>query len=306
MELSKVLIYNDIAWNKLVNITDKRGIAMKLCIRAHDLGVKGTEKFLHKLDELGLDGVQMVCYKAYDDVPYLPGAITGEKADQIGAAFRDAGAMIPLVGAYFNPVHSDREKVIRCKQIFADYLRMAKRMGCDTVGSETGSFHDDKWIYHPRNRTEEALQTVVATFSELCDVAKDHGTTVAMEGAAGHVCWNVQTLARARRMMGRDTKVIFDLYNYLDESNQGDYLDILDRGLDTFAGEILLFHMKDCLFVNGDKPRQVPLGTGDMDMAAILRRIKAYDRNAVLTLEGTTGEHIAHAVDTIKTIWESV
>lgn len=279
---------------------------MKICIRAHDLGVKGTDQILRQIRTLGIDGVQMVCYKAYDDIAYLPGAITEQKAGEIGTAFRNAGATIPLIGAYFNPVHSDKEKVRRCKTVFEDYLRVAKQLGCDTVGSETGSFNDDKWTYHPRNRTEEALQTVVGTFSQLCDIAQEYGTTVAMEGAAGHVCWNVETLARARRMMDRPTKVIFDLYNFLDETNQGDYLNILDRGLDTFAGEILLFHMKDCQFLNNEKPKQMPLGTGEMDMKAVLKRIKAYDPNSVLTLEGTTGEHISHAVRTIKNIWESV
>ena len=211
---------------------------MKICIRAHDLGVKGTENILKKIHSLGIDGVQMVCYKAYDDIPYAVGAITEEKAAVIGESFRDAGAMIPLVGAYFNPVHSDREKAKRCEAIFGEYLACCKAMGCGYVGSETGSFNDDQWTYHPQNRTEEALQTVVETFSRLCDVAAEHGTMVAMEGAAGHVCWNVQTLARARKMIGKPTKVIFDLYNYLDESNQTEYLSILEEGLKTFAGEI--------------------------------------------------------------------
>lgn len=279
---------------------------MKICIRTHDLGVKGTKAILDQLQQLQIDGVQMVCYKAYEDIPYQPGGITPEKAAAIGGAFREANAMIPLVGAYFNPVHSDAAKVERCFEIYAEYLRNCQAMGCRYVGSETGSFNDDKWTYHPRNRTEEALQRVVATFSQLSDIASDCGSMVAMEGAAGHVCYDVDTLARARKMMGRETKVIFDLYNYLDETNQGDYLNILDKGLDTFAGEILLFHMKDCTFVNGSKPNQVPLGTGEMDMKAILRRIKAYDKNAILTLEGTTGSHIAHAVDTIRTLWETV
>ena len=133
---------------------------MKLCIRAHDLGVTGTENILRRLDELGLDGVQMVCYKAYDDIPYLPGAITAEKAEEIGKAFRDAGKIIPLVGAYFNPVHSDRKKALRCENIFGEYLRVCRLLGCDFVGSETGSFNDDSWTYHPRNRTEEAVDMV--------------------------------------------------------------------------------------------------------------------------------------------------
>lgn len=280
---------------------------MQLCIRAHDLGVKGTEDILKQLEMLGLDGVQMVCYKAYDDIAYKPGGISREKAAQIGQAFSQAGAIIPLVGAYFNPVHSDKEKVSRCFDVFAEYLTVCKEMGCLVVGSETGSFNDDKWTYHPRNRTEEALQTVVDTFSRLCDIAAEQGCVVAMEGAAGHVCYDVDTLERAQKMMGKaNTRVIFDIYNYLDETNQQDYLNILHHGLEVFGDRILLFHMKDWQFVEGDKPRQVPYGTGDMDQKAVLRAIKAHNPDAVLTLEGTTGEHILHAVKTIKEIWECV
>ena len=39
-------------------------------------------------------------------------------------------------------------------------------------------------------------------------------------------------------MIGRRTKVVFDLYNYLDADNQGSYLNLLDRGLELFAGDI--------------------------------------------------------------------
>ena len=48
---------------------------MKICIRAHDLGVKGTQQILQRIRELGIDGVQMVCYKAYDDIPYAIGGM---------------------------------------------------------------------------------------------------------------------------------------------------------------------------------------------------------------------------------------
>lgn len=280
---------------------------MRVCIRAHDLGVKGTENILKQLKIMDLDGVQMVCYKAYDDIPYDRGGISREKAEAIGKDFADAGAMIPLVGAYFNPVHSDREKAQRCFDIFAEYLRACKAMGCSVVGSETGSFNDDKWTYHPRNRTEEALSTVVDTFGRLCDIAAEEGTVVAMEGAAGHVCYDVDTLDRAQKMMGKaNTRVIFDIYNYLDETNQHDYLNILNHGLEVFGDRILLFHMKDWKFTEGDKPRQVPYGTGDMDQMAVLSAIKAHNPDAVLVLEGTTGEHIASAVKTIRDIWEKV
>lgn len=279
---------------------------MKICIRAHDLSGKGTKSILSELSALGIDGVQMVCYKAYEDISYAPGGINHQQAETIGQAFADADKIIPLVGAYFNPVHPDRQKAERCESIFAEYLRLCRSMGCQYVGSETGSCYGDPWIYHPESRTEAALDQVVHTFSRLCDVAAEHGSMVAVEGAVDHVCWNVQRLAEARRRIGKPTKVIFDLFNYMDGENQRDYLSILEEGLNTFAGEILLFHMKDCRFSNAGKPQQVPFGTGDLDLEAILGRIKKYDENAVLTLEGTTGKDIQFAVHTIKTIWERV
>ena len=279
---------------------------MKLCIRAHDLGVTGSRAIVERLDALGLDGVQLVCYKAYPDIAQQPGAITSRRAAEIGAELASGGKLVPLVGAYFNPIHENRQKVADGIEIFSDYLKVCKALGCDTVGSETGSRNNDQWTYHPGNRTEEALQGVVAAFSQLCDVAADAGATVAMEGCEGHVCWNIETLARARRMIGSKTKVIFDLYNFMDAQNQGDYLGLLDRGLDTFAGDIQVFHMKDCILASGRKPIQTPFGKGELDLKQILSRIKAYDPNAALVLEETTGEHIEHAVYTIKNTWESV
>lgn len=280
---------------------------MKICIRAHDLGVKGTDEILSKLAELDLDGVQMVCYKAYDDIAYAPGAITTEKAEEIATKFAAAGKCIPLIGAYFNPVHSNLEKAQRCEGIFGEYLKVANAMGCGVVGSETGSFNDDKWTYHPSNRTPEALETVAQTFARLCNVAAECGAVVAMEGAAGHVCHEAAALDKVQKAMNKDNlRVIYDLYNYLDQDNQFDYLNILEQGLALFGERILLFHMKDCLLSQSDAPKQVNFGTGDLDKVEILRRIKAHNPDAILVLEGTTGDGIGPAVKTIREIWASV
>lgn len=281
---------------------------MMLCIRGHDLGVKGTEAIIARVKELGLDGLQLVCYKSYDDIPYVPGAITPERAGEIGRALRQGGAAPALLGAYFNPVHSDRAKAQRCFDIFADYLRAARSFGCAYVGSETGSYNDDKWTYNPKNRTEEAYALVEDTFGRLADIAAENGVNIAMEGAAGHVCWSPDMLCEVIRRMGRpNVYVTFDLYNYMDADNQRDYLAILDRGLELFGQRIKFFHIKDCLLGDGgEAPRQVGFGRGDLDKRAILSRIKASNPDAILVLEGTTGEDIPFAVKTVRDIWETV
>ena len=151
---------------------------MKIAFRTHDLGVKGLQPAVEKCKECGISAVQLVAYKFLDDVKYAPGGIDKEKALQIGKALKEGGISVPLIGAYFNPVHSDKEKVARCKQVFKEYLSVAKELGSNIVGSETGSFNDDKWTYNPLNRTEEALQTVIATFKELAAFAKEKGAYI--------------------------------------------------------------------------------------------------------------------------------
>lgn len=281
---------------------------MKLCIRGHDLGVKGTGDIVRRLRELDIDGLQLVCYKSYDDIPYERGGITPEKAGEIGAALKEAGVVVPLVGAYFNQAHPDAAKAQKGFDVFAEYLENLTALGGKYVGSETGSYNGDPWIYHPKNRTPRAYEQVAETFGRLADIAGKHGVGVAMEGAAGHVCWNPNILKKVIHMMDRpNVKVIFDLYNYMDGGNQFDYLDILDRGLELFGRDILLFHMKDCLLrEDGSAPRQVGFGQGDLDKAAILSRIKASNPDAVLVLEGTTGEDIPLAVKTIRDVWARV
>ena len=274
---------------------------MKLNIRAHDLGVKGEENIISKLDELGLSGVQLVAYKALPDVAYAPGAMSVERAVAVSECFKAAGKSIPLIGAYFNPVHPDEQKIKNGIAVFRDYLRLAKTFGCDTVGSETGSYNGDKWTYHPKNRTDEALDRVVSVFSELCDYAKDFGAYVGMEGAFGHVCYDVKMLERTVRSIGRDNiKIIFDLYNYLDASNVDRMYDILDEGIDTFGDSICVFHIKDCVISANGSLKQCGVGKGIFDYSRILPRIKNVCPDAELVFEGTTGEDIPYAIRHIK------
>ncbi len=279
---------------------------MQIAFRTHDLGVKGLENAIQKAHSCGISAVQLVAYKFMDEIKYVPNALNEENSAAIGAALKAAGIKVPLIGAYFNPVHSDKEKVANCKAVFKDYLKYCKSLGCNIVGSETGSFNDDKWTYNPLNRTEEALQTVIATFKELAAYARECGAYVGMEGAAGHVCWNVATLKRAIDAINApNVKVIFDIYNYLDSSNYNRYLEILDEGLKTFAGKIVVFHIKDCVFEDG-KLKQVAPGKGMFDFDKIFSRIKAYDKDAVLVLEGTTGDDIIPCIKFINKKWSEV
>ncbi|MBR5090405.1 MAG: sugar phosphate isomerase/epimerase [Ruminiclostridium sp.] len=270
---------------------------MKLFIRAHDLGVRGEENIVRRLDELGLEGVQLVTYKCLDGIAYAPGSLTRERAEQLRKAFEAAEKTVPLIGAYFNPVHPDEGKIRNGIAVFRDHLALAKELGCDIVGSETGSYNGDKWTYHPQNRTDEAVERVVRTFADLAGYAQSCGVNIGMEGAFGHVCWNVKTLERAVKTIGADNiRIIFDLYNYLDRSNIDKMYDILEEGLQTFGDRICVFHIKDCTISEDGSLKQCGVGKGIFDYYRILSEIKKVCPDANLVFEGTTGEDIAPAV----------
>ena len=274
---------------------------MKLFIRAHDLGVKNEENVAARLEELGLDGVQLVAYKVLEGVSYVPRFVTKERAESFSEVFKEKGKTVPLIGAYFNPVHPNEEKITNGVAVFKDYLSLCHDFGCNIVGSETGSFNGDKWTYHPENRTEAAPTRVIKTFSGLCEYANEQNAFVGMEGAFGHVCYDVKTLNRAVKSIGADNiKIIFDLYNYLDKSNVDKMYDILAEGLQTFGDRICVFHIKDCVMGEDGSLKQCGAGKGIFDYSKILAEIGKVCPDANLVFEGTTGEDIPFAVSHMK------
>lgn len=279
---------------------------MKLMIRAHDLGVKGENNIIKRLSELGLDGVQLVVYKSIDGVTYGEGALSPERAREIGDALRAAGKCVALVGAYFNPVHPDVEKAARGERIFAEYLSCVKALGAVAVGSETGSRMGDPWGYHPDNSSAGSRSAVVETFRRLADVGRSYGACVAMEGAYNHVCSTPDVLCDVIEEIDRENiRVIFDLYNYLSYENHASAYEILARGHELFGSEILLYHIKDYTVSNG-KLVQCGVGRGMLDYERILSEINRYNPDATLVLEGTVGEDIPYAIEYIGGILERI
>lgn len=274
---------------------------MKLYVRAHDLGVRDIEPICEKLCEYDLDGIQFVGYKALSDVKQTVGSFTAAHAEKVAKCLKNVNKTIPLIGAYFNPVHPNVEKRNAGIELFREYIRYSSALSSGYVGSETGSCLGEPWAYHPDNRTEQSYATVVDTFTALADYAKQYGSSIAVEGAFGHVAYNVATLDMIVKRIGRDNvKVIFDLYNYLAPENYMQAYDILEEGLATFGENILLFHIKDFKVSEEGRLIQVPVGQGILDFDRILRMIYRHNKDALLVFEGTVGVDLPPSISFIK------
>lgn len=274
---------------------------MRLMIRAHDLGVSGEERIADRLQSLGLDGVQLVAYKALEGVSYNIGSLTEERARRAGEVIRSVGE-IPLIGAYFNPVHPNEQKRAHGEAMFREYIRLASTVGSQVVGSETGSYMGDPWGYHEDNLTDEALDRVVETFSSLAKYAEEQGVFVGIEGAYNHVCTTPDRLNECIGRIGApNIRVIFDLFNYLYDGNYTEAYDILDRGIELFGDNILLYHIKDFTVTDGHI-KQCGACRGVLDFERILGRIYKQNPDAILVLEGTVGDDIPYAAEHLKKI----
>ena len=260
---------------------------MTLCIRPHDVGKDTPEALAEKIHALGFQGVQLAIAKAIKDQNGNPDTLTEDICKEIKAGFSKHNVEIPLLGAYFNPVHSNKEKVKAGAEKFADHLRKAHLFGAKYVASETGSYNDEPWIYHPKNQTEEAFEEVYSVFKPLADVAKEAGSFLTVEGAWGHCMYCPAQMERLVKALDNgNIRVTVDIYNYLYEKNYEQRFDILDECLDRFGDKIAVFHIKD-FNVNPDGTlREVEIKDGIMGWDKMLPKIKKAVPNALLVFEG--------------------
>lgn len=261
---------------------------MKILIRPHDIG-KGSPDWLGKnAFEWGFDGVQLAIAKAVEGQNGNPGTLTKENISQIRTGFNSHNVEIPILGAYFNPVHSNKEKVKAGAEKYADHLRHAKEFGAFFVASETGSYNDDKWTYNPKNQTEDAFQEVKSIFKPMPQIAKESGVCMALEGAWGHCMYKPEVLKRLADEIDPDLenfRFIVDIYNYLYIGNHEKRKEIFETCLNLFKDKICGFHLKDYT-VEGEELVIAPLGKGLMGWSDFLPAIKKHCPNAYLIFEG--------------------
>ena len=261
---------------------------MKILIRPHDIG-KGSADWLGSTaHEWGFDGVQLAIAKAVEGQSGNPGTLTDETVSAIRAGFNAHGVEIPLLGAYFNPVHSDAAKVRAGAEKYADHLRRAAAFGARFVASETGSYNDDKWTYNPKNQTEEAFHEVKRIFAPMPKIARESGVCMALEGAWGHCMHCPEQLKRLADEIdpGQESfRFILDIYNYLHIGNYERRGEIFETAMRLFKGKICGFHLKDFV-VSGEELAFAPLGQGIMGWKDFLPRIKAECPDAYLIFEG--------------------
>ncbi len=275
---------------------------MKVYVRAHDIGKMNEKDLAKQIKDLGFDGLQLAINKAIEGETAQPNTLSDERLNEIAYAFKNENLEIPLIGSYFNPVHSNKELIAKNVVKFKEHLNFAKVFGTKYIGTETGSFNDDKWTYNPLNRTEEAYQEVKTIFKDILDYAKEVDSNIAIEGADGHCMYCPKQLKRLLDEIDNGHMFItVDVYNYLNETNYDKEYQhkVIDECIDLFKDKIKVFHLKD--FTMNEKPLlKVGLGEGLMDLEYIMKKIKNNCPNANLIFEGVPASSMESSLKYIR------
>jgi L-ribulose-5-phosphate 3-epimerase len=224
---------------------------IRVGVRAHDFGCLSAGELAAKIAAKHLVCTQLALGKAIAGFNLKPGALNPGLAFEIGAAFRNQGVQIAVLGCYVNPIHPDPVTRRSLLGLFKEHLRFARDFGNGLVALETGSVNAD-YAPHPENHGETAFQQSLASIAELVAEAENFGVIVGIEGVTSHV---VSTPQKMRRMLdavaSNNLQVVFDPVNLLSLENHHEQERVISESLELFGDRIAVIHAKDFLVENG-------------------------------------------------------
>lgn len=266
---------------------------LKIGVRGHDVVKSDLKTLSEQINQFGFEGVQFVRNKALT---------TPLDFSDLGAFKRDFKTPIFMLGAYFNPVHPDKEALQKGIDNFKEHLKYASALGAPWVGTESGSLMGSPWGYMKENHTDETYHMLLPIFEDLLNYAEKHNTKIIIEGAWNHVLYSPKRVSEFVRHFNHDHLVVtVDLYNFLNINNFDRQDDIFSEAITLMKDKIKVFHLKDYIIEN-NKLKQVALGKGLMNYPFIIDTIKKNCPDAYLIFEGVKYEDLASSLDYIKSL----
>jgi sugar phosphate isomerase/epimerase len=270
--------------------------AIRLGIRAHDLGRFRADELARRVSTAGFECVQLALSKALEGVELAgDGPMDPAMVQDVATAFARHGVGIEVLGCYINPIHPEPSVRRNLYDLFKEHLRHARDFGCNIVALESGSMNGD-YSFHPGNHGEDAFIGLVTGMRELVDEAQRCGVVVGIEAVTSHV---VSTPEKMRRLLDEiaspHLKVVFDPVNLLNAANHASQRDVVHRALDLFGDEIVVVHAKDFLCGGDGGFVTCPAGTGMLDYNSFLRWFVRHKPGIPVLLEEAGVSHATAA-----------
>jgi sugar phosphate isomerase/epimerase len=262
------------------------------------------EESIKRIKSLGFTAVQLdLSFKGMD---LSFDSLDHEKCSFIRNAFRDANLPIVAVSGYTNIVHPDLRKRESNLNNLKTILKYARDLGAPYVVSETGTFNEDSdWVYHEKNGTEEAYETLCEIVTDLAKFAYDNGSVFLVENYVNNIIGTVNQVLRLLSDVDHPSLgLLMDPTNYFSDININDVDGELNRIFNALGNRIKIAHAKDCKRAENTAEKHVDIdaseahsfrGAGSVELPApglgilnydlYLKRLSALHPNIPLIIE---------------------
>lgn len=245
----------------------------KIGVRAHDYGKSTMEDLARRIRYDGYKTTQLALKKALINAQQLDEVLNRSYFENIDEVLKEKGLEVSVLGAYLNYAGNDIESRQKNISIMKRHIQLAKYIGARMVGTETGSMNDD-YTAHTGNQSEEAYVRFRDFLKDVINEAEKEDTFFAIEAVSHHIIHTPQRLNRIVRDIDSDNlKVIFDISNLMTIDNWHDQEQIMSRSFELLGDKILVVHVKDFDFVNGNKVI-VALGQGKLNLDYLIDLVK--------------------------------
>ena len=244
------------------------------------------EESVKRIKALGFTAVQLdLSFKGMD---LSSKSLDRDKCHFIRDAFRDANLPIVAVSGYTNLVHPNLIKRNENINNMKTLLKFARDLGSPYVVSETGTFDKDSdWVYHEKNGTSEAYDTLCEIVTDLTKFAYDHGSVFLVENYVNNIIGTVNQLLRLFSDINHPALgLLMDPTNYFSDINIEDVDGEINRIFNALGDKIRIAHAKDCKRADDIKEKHADIdadeshtfrGAGSVELPAPGLGILNYD-----------------------------
>lgn len=198
---------------------------MKIGVVANALQDRSLNEALKIFRELGIECIEPGCGGYAGKTHVNPAALleSPKMLNEFKETLSDSGISISALSCHGNPVHPDPAKAEEFHEDMCDTVRLAEKLGVDTISCFSGCPGDSKssrypnWVTcawpddYPEILKYQWDEVLIPYWKSFVRFAADYGVNkIALELHPGFSVYNVETLKRLREAVGPEIGVNFD------------------------------------------------------------------------------------------------
>ncbi len=201
---------------------------MKIGVRGHDIPATSAEDFCRKLNDLGVNNIQLALPKSFPDLP-----LTKDGVAPLAACLASHGIHVSVLSCYIDPLTPEGQET------FLHFLSLAPCFSPDVVATETAT------ATSPSFETEAHYQAMLAAAKRFAKEAATQKVFFGFEAVKGMPLFAPNVMKRLQEELNSPWfRFIFDPANLIDTQDKSTQQRIFNEVLTDCGDFIVAIHDK--------------------------------------------------------------